>query len=198
MKGKGNNKRKGTSMKPETILTKISLVAVITFIQQVFLFAQTSAVPWSVFNMGFDIPASSTTSVKSAVGQAFVGLAQASNTRVESGFLVDSLFRGPVVAVGEDQELPTAYALRQNYPNPFNPSTTIRYEIPSRSSVELVVYNLLGQKVATLVNEEQEAGRYSVVWTGVNDYGVNLSSGVYFYRLHAGDFVQTKKLILLK
>lgn len=95
------------------------------------------------------------------------------------------------VSVGE--QLPTDYALQQNYPNPFNTSTTIRYELPKESRVLLKVYNILGQEVATIVDEVEPAGWYSVQW----DAG-NVASAVYFYRLQAGSFVETKKLILLK
>jgi hypothetical protein len=86
-----------------------------------------------------------------------------------------------------------AFDLRQNYPNPFNPSTTIHYALPARSPVTLSVYNTLGQQVSTLVNENQEAGYHDVKFDGSN-----LASGVYFYRLQAGDFVQTKKLLILR
>jgi hypothetical protein len=89
-------------------------------------------------------------------------------------------------------EVPASFALAQNYPNPFNPSTTIRYALPHRSRVSLIVYNTLGQQVATLVNGEVEAGYHEVTF---NANG--LASGVYFYRMTAGDFVQTKRLVLL-
>jgi hypothetical protein len=88
---------------------------------------------------------------------------------------------------------PTIYSLEQNYPNPFNPSTTIRYGLPNRSHVTLTVFNTLGQQVSVLQNEEQEAGYHEVEFDGKI-----LSSGVYFYRIQAGDFVQTKRLLLLK
>jgi len=88
---------------------------------------------------------------------------------------------------------PQEFRVHQNYPNPFNPSTQIRYEVPRPSSVLLRVYDLLGQEVATLVNEAKQPGRYEVQWNAER-----FSSGVYFYRLQAGDYVETKKLLLLK
>ncbi len=94
---------------------------------------------------------------------------------------------------GSESDLPTAFALFQNYPNPFNPSTTIRYGLPNRSDVTLAIFNTLGQQVATLVKGEEEAGYHEVKFDAVG-----LSSGVYFYRITAGDNVAVKKLLLLK
>jgi hypothetical protein len=82
--------------------------------------------------------------------------------------------------------------LQQNYPNPFNPSTSIQYAISSTQFVTLKVYDLLGREVATLVNEEKPAGSYNVEFRMQN---LELSSGIYFYKLQAGDFVETKKMI---
>jgi hypothetical protein len=89
--------------------------------------------------------------------------------------------------------VPGGFKLEQNYPNPFNPATTIRYSLPHKSQVLLTVYNTLGQQVATLVQGQQEAGSYEVQFDGYA-----LASGVYFYRIQAGTFVATKKLILMK
>jgi len=97
------------------------------------------------------------------------------------------------VSVGVLPGLPTHFTLAQNYPNPFNPTTTISFDIPYRTRAILVVYNLLGQHIATLVDEEREAGRYRVEWNAGS-----IASGVYLYRLEAGSFVQTMKLVLLK
>jgi hypothetical protein len=90
-------------------------------------------------------------------------------------------------------ELPTQFSLQQNYPNPFNPSTTITYALPQRLSIELTVFNSLGQRVAMLVQGEQEAGHHEVKFDASG-----LASGVYFYRLQAGSFVQTRKLLLVR
>ena len=85
------------------------------------------------------------------------------------------------------------YVLNQNYPNPFNPSTTIKYEIPEISFVNIKVYDVLGNEVVTLINEEQTVGSYEVEFNTTE-----LTSGIYFYQLQAGSFVETKKMILLK
>jgi hypothetical protein len=89
--------------------------------------------------------------------------------------------------------LPTKFIVYQNYPNPFNPITTIKYQIVQKSQVHLKVYDILGKEVLSLVDEEQEIGYYNIK---VNS--INLSSGVYLYKLQAGDFVQTKKMVLLR
>jgi hypothetical protein len=92
-----------------------------------------------------------------------------------------------------EEDIPDGYTLLQSYPNPFNPSTTIRYGLPARSHVALTVFNTLGQQVAPLQNGEQEAGYHEVRFDGSG-----LSSGVYFYRIQAGSFVQTRKLLLIR
>jgi len=96
------------------------------------------------------------------------------------------------------RQIPSQYELSQNYPNPFNPSTTIKYALATDSRVSIHIYNMLGEKVRTLVNNQQEAGYYSVQWDGSNDYNQKVSSGIYIYRLEAGSFVQTKKMNLIK
>ena len=95
--------------------------------------------------------------------------------------------------------VPKEFDLKNNYPNPFNPVTTIKYELPEASLVTLKVYNKLGQMVRTLVDEEKPAGYYSVQWDGENDYGVKVSSGIYFYSIvtNAG-YVKVKKMVFLK
>ena len=118
---------------------------------------------------------------------------------------------------GTEISLPRAFALSQNYPNPFNPSTTIRYDIPVANGsddpgrrgpeavpeeegvpVRLFIYDIRGRLVRRLVNEEKDPGRYQVHWDGRDDRGASVSSGVYLYRLQAGDFVSTKKMVMVR
>ncbi|MFZ0391997.1 MAG: CHRD domain-containing protein [Calditrichia bacterium] len=97
---------------------------------------------------------------------------------------------------------PESFELAQNYPNPFNPSTTIHFNVPATdnnaTAVEIVVYDLTGREVATLVNDVMQSGQYSVQWDGTNSNGKHVAGGVYIYRMVAGDFVQTRKMILMK
>ncbi|MCB2230185.1 T9SS type A sorting domain-containing protein [bacterium] len=99
---------------------------------------------------------------------------------------------------GGDLEVPMNYSLAQNYPNPFNPTTTIGFALPMAGDVRLDVFNLLGQKVKTLVNTEMLAGEHKVVWDGTTDAGTRVASGVYFYRLSTDQFTDTKKMLMLK
>lgn len=93
---------------------------------------------------------------------------------------------------------PTDFELFQNYPNPFNPETVIRYHLPSASQVELAIYNILGQKVRTLVNSTLKPGAHKISWNGRNDAGVAVASGVYIYRLQADGYVKSRKMLLLR
>lgn len=94
--------------------------------------------------------------------------------------------------------VPSEYALEHNFPNPFNPETTLRYAIPDAGQVTLSVYNVLGQEVVRLVDAEQMPGFYAIRWNGKNAQGLNVASGVYLYRIQAGEFKQTHKMLLLK
>ena len=94
--------------------------------------------------------------------------------------------------------LPKNYALYQNYPNPFNPETIIRFALPEAGPAKIEIFNILGQKVATLLDRPMPAGVNEVVWNGTSDSGHAVSTGVYFYRLTSGSFVRSKKMILLK
>ncbi len=95
-------------------------------------------------------------------------------------------------------QLPKTLVLRQNYPNPFNPTTNIIYDVPASANVSLHIYDMLGRNVITLVNEQQIAGSYNVEWNGKNSSGIQVTSGIYFYRLQAGQAATTKKMLLLR
>ena len=128
-------------------------------------------------------------------GGVYVNIHTSANSAGEiRGQLLQGIIAIPVGVVDEDAaQLPTNVQLMQNYPNPFNPETVIRYSIPKAEEVSLVVYNLIGEKVAQLIEEQKPAGNYTVEWNA-SDF----ASGIYFYRLQAGDFVQTRKMVLLK
>ncbi|MEW5993879.1 MAG: T9SS type A sorting domain-containing protein [Candidatus Zixiibacteriota bacterium] len=98
----------------------------------------------------------------------------------------------------EPPPLPITFELAQNYPNPFNSATKIEYSLPAASKIRIVVYNILGQQVKTLIDTEQEAGKHTVVWNGTDGSGDEVASGVYFYRLTVGNRVSSKKMMMLK
>jgi hypothetical protein len=99
----------------------------------------------------------------------------------------------PVSIEDQSPEIPTVFALYQNYPNPFNPSTTIRYDIPKQTQVTVKIYDVMGRLVEELVNDQHAPGAYMATW---NAQGY--ASGIYYYRINAGDFVSVRKLILMK
>ncbi len=94
--------------------------------------------------------------------------------------------------------VPQEFSLHQNYPNPFNPLTTINYDLPNRSRVNLVIYDIMGREVITLLNEEKNEGYHSIIWNTRNNVGTPVSAGIYFYQIQAKDFVKTRKMVLLK
>jgi len=111
-----------------------------------------------------------------------------------SYFIADDVaFEGTATDVKTDKTIPSKFELKQNHPNPFNPSTLIEYSVAEKSSVRLSVYNITGQKVADLVNQTQEAGNYTVTFNAKD-----MTTGVYFYKLEAGSFTSTRKMILTK
>ena len=88
--------------------------------------------------------------------------------------------------------------MHNDYPNPFNPITTLRYDLPENSLVTITIYDMLGGQVKTLINQTQDAGYKSVIWNATNDYGKPASAGIYLYQIQAGEYMQTKKMGLLK
>jgi photosystem II stability/assembly factor-like uncharacterized protein len=130
------------------------------------------------------------------------------NARAAQRAWVQRLGNTFTIITGVDNDpsagIPETFALDQNYPNPFNPTTTLRYALPEAARVNLSIFNVLGQRVATLASEVQSAGYYNATWSGRNDAGVQVASGVYFYRIEAAPtsgtapFVSLKKMVLIK
>ena len=141
----------------------------------------------------FELPKGSPNSAMDLISESQIDLS--SNPVIQpQNTLILNWPKEIVVSIEEDISiLPTAYELEQNYPNPFNPSTTIEYSIAKPGYVKIVIYNLLGQKVKTLVDEHKIIGSYSVSFNAKN-----LTSGVYFYSIQADGFIQSKKMLLMK
>jgi len=136
----------------------------------------------------------------SSDGQYIVGYGLNGTTGQDEGYL---LAVSGTSSVDESQINPGNFVLEQNYPNPFNPSTTIKYSVPSSEFITLKVYDVLGNEVATLVNEEKAAGTYEIDFSAKggsasSGNAIDLSSGIYFYKLQAGGFIATKKMIVIK
>jgi hypothetical protein len=144
----------------------------------------------------------STTSYKlsSTLGQSIAGVQNGATKTVYTGFWCPWVVQmSPVEWEEVDYtQRPTDFALHQNYPNPFNPSTIIQYALPRTALVKIEVYNVLGQRVRTLVDRIEEPGYKIINWNGKDDSGNQVCSGVYFCRICAGDFVKSKKMTLLK
>ena len=130
------------------------------------------------------------------MGDAQTGLSPLESSKLANDTLVD-----PCSGIEEDEQdlgSPGEYSLAQNHPNPFNPQTVIEYNLRKSAAVNLVIYNMLGQKVRTLVDEYQTAGHKIVDWDGTDEAGRQSASGIYFYQLRIGDFSKAKKMLLLK
>ena len=104
----------------------------------------------------------------------------------------------PVLAIQKNAQVPREYILNQNYPNPFNPTTTLRYDLPEDAYVNITIYDMMGRQVSTLVSSQQSAGYKSVRWNATNDKRSPVSVGLYLYIIEAGQFRQTKKMVLFK
>ncbi len=158
---------------------------------------------YDISDVLLDSALTTTTSV-SFVGTEFAGFVTVA--KVESGTSVTYISTANADFVNmptdvhqtETASLPTGYKLSQNYPNPFNPTTEIDFTVPATANVELDVYDVLGRKVKTLVDQTMAAGSYIADWDGTNQSGARVASGVYFYRMLAGLFSQTRRMVLLK
>lgn len=131
--------------------------------------------------------------IAGTLGQNLIGVSSNANNTSNVGFWYQTVDFVTSVEQIENDLLPTEFRLEQNYPNPFNPSTTIQFAVPQTSNVTLRIYDILGREVATLIDEEYQPGQYKIIFAAGQ-----LASGLYVYRLQAGDFRETKKLMLLK
>ena len=146
----------------------------------------------NVLNVKFKVIGASGTSCK--LGLKFSAMAAAKTFEDLLPYLDSKEINSSSINIGSN---PTNFSL-ENYPNPFNPTTKIDYALPVAGPVKIIIYNTLGQQVSVLINQEQEAGRYSIEWNSRNDHNQTLSSGVYILRMEAAEFVKDKKLLLLK
>jgi len=147
----------------------------------------------------------STPSAPEEVGRYYTSYARGVSASGNYAFVADYLdglyiIQNDLLTTGirSSTQTPENYALRQNYPNPFNPTTTLRYDLPEQGFVHLTIYNQLGKPIRTLINREESAGYKSVMWDARDDYGKQVSTGIYFYRIEVNGFSQTKKMVLLK
>jgi hypothetical protein len=149
-------------------------------------------IPYTVFSSMGGIQYNSNNMVYSTLGEFVVGISTNSSNQIHDGFW--NVYKQNVVTtVGDEETIPKEFKLEQNYPNPFNPSTIIRFAVSEKSNLVLKVYDILGSEVATLVNRDMDIGRYEVEFRADN-----FSSGIYIYKISAGNFVSTKKMILLR
>jgi len=116
----------------------------------------------------------------------------------ENGALTLGVNASAAVLSINGELLPEVFSLHQNYPNPFNPVTKLRYDLPENGHVNITIYDMLGREVKTLINQTQDAGYRSIIWDATNDYGKPVSAGIYLYQIQAGEYMQTKKMVLLK
>lgn len=132
--------------------------------------------------------------IASTVGQSAIGSVQSHEFQKNIGYWHQTgLSGGPPTSIEDLEEIPNEFVLEQNYPNPFNPSTQIRFSIPEHSHVNLSVYNLLGQHITTLVNENRNPGWYDVTFDASG-----LSSGMFIYRIEARNHVETRHMMFVK
>ncbi len=144
--------------------------------------------------IGYKFIDSTSNTFSGSLGQKFIGQ---NDIEYREGYILIQC-SDDVSEEGGNSILPEVYELSQNYPNPFNPTTEIRFALPEETKVSLAIYNIMGQVVNKLVNENLKAGRYKVVWEGKDSAGNRVSSGIYFYRLETASFSQTKKMIMVK
>jgi hypothetical protein len=168
------------------------------FLTFTLVLATSENISWWSVNGGGNVNSSSPNyAIRSSVGQPVSGKATGGSYQSSCGFWLP--WSSPS-DVDEDEDLmgPRQFSISQNYPNPFNPNTLIEYALPKTSHVKIVIYNILGQKVRILKDEMEQSGHKTVIWDGKDDSGNEVSSGIYFYRIVAGDFIKSMKMLMVK
>jgi hypothetical protein len=178
-----------------------SIIGIIVLLTAVSIPASANQIQRSVLDGGGGMWLSTTNyKLCSSVGQSITGAQSGSTMKLYTGFWNPWVVTMSPVEQEQDDftSLPKEFDLRQNYPNPFNPTTVIEYALPKSSQVRIQIYNVLGRRVRNLVDQRQEPGYKTIYWDGKDDSGIEVSSGVYFYRIVAGDYVKCRKMTLLK
>jgi hypothetical protein len=161
--------------------------------------AQSYRLDWLSVNSGGESSQSSANyAARLTLAQTVAGYCESDNHCAYLGFWCPTPQSVVKVEEIESGNLPSNFNLKQNYPNPFNPITTIEFALPRSGHVRISIYNTLGRQVRVLVNEPLPAGEYRITWNGRDFRGNQVASGIYLYRLEAGDFIVTKKMVLLK
>jgi len=185
------------SSQGEITMKKLMIIWMLSFFPTGFALQQHAAtqivVSKSVSGNGGDVLSNSEYRVVGTLGQPFIGITQNSSKVNRVGFWYLATHTVITDVDETSSSVPVEFRLEQNYPNPFNPTTTILFALPRRAEVKLKIYDLLGREVATLLDKELQPGEYKV-----NFEARGLQSGIYFYRIEASGFVQTRKLTLLK
>ena len=173
-----------------TIMFALVLSSVSCFLTQT-IFGQTKLLN-GTFGNGDDVVSGDANQIHGTVGQSVIGITTNSKNIQSLGFWYHA--KDLVTAIEQISDImPDEYRLEQNYPNPFNPTTTIQFSIPKPSFVTIILFNVRGEKVTKLIEEEKQPGVYQTIFDASE-----LATGVYFYRINAGEFVQMKKLMILK
>jgi hypothetical protein len=168
---------------------KITTLILILLIANAF---SQNQVPLSVFSTGGGTQTNSSYTLTGSVGLPLIGMNANTSFGLQSGFW-QLYLQNVLLEVSDENVLPVEYKLEQNYPNPFNPSTIIKFGVPERAIVLIKIYDLLGSEVTTLVNQELDRGWYDLTFNATG-----LSSGFYIYRMKAGNYISTKKMLHIK
>lgn len=167
------------------------LVLLFLLLSYYHIFPQ-NQIPFTVISSGGGYQTNSSYVLTSTVSQPIIGKSENTNHQALTGFW-QMYLQNVLLDVNVEDALPAEFKLEQNYPNPFNPSTIIKLDIPERSNVQIKIYDLLGSEVKTLIDHELDKGWYDLTFNASG-----FSSGFYIYRMQAGNYISTKKMLIIK